>query len=123
MDIEFNNTAIKMLIRGNYNPEIPNTQVEEIALLPDRTNLSAIASVLQQGSTLRKRISGKAYVESLSDYQTLRGYWESGTTGTYDDGEVNATYMIAFMSGAEKYQGTIMDLQGHYEFDISFVEV
>ena len=120
----FNGTTLKMLVKGNYNPEIPNTQVEETALLPDRTNLSAIASTLQQGSSLRKRISGKAFVSSLNDYRTLRTYWLNGTTGTYSDGaDINDTYMIAFMSGAEKYQGSSMGLQDHFEFDITFVEV
>lgn len=103
MAITWNNITLKVLV-GTFRPGIPSASVNEIPLIPDAADLDAVATVLQQGSTGRKRVSGKLYLSSMTDYNTLVTAWLAGTTGTLaDDDTLNATYMIESL-GEPEYQ-------------------
>lgn len=114
----WNSITLKFLVNSEFTPGTPGATISEIPILPDPDDLDAVASVLQQGPSLRDRVSGKCYVSSMTDYQTLKTAYKSGTTATLAIGAfINATYMISHL-GAPRY------VQSDYiDFDIEFVEV
>lgn len=118
MAITWNSITLKVLVSSDWNPGTPSTNITEIPLLPDPNNPGAIASVIQQGPTLRNRAKGRIYLSSMDDYNTLATAWKSGTTATLNDGNtLNATYMIETLGPAVYKQSDVIFA------DISLVEV
>lgn len=116
--ITWNSITLKVLVGSEFNPYTPQTTISEIPLLPDTADLDAIASVIQQGPTLRNRFRGKCYVSAIGDYETLKGHLASGTTGTLVAGSfINATYTISYIGPARYVQSDYID------FDLELLEV
>lgn len=111
-------TALKILI-GTLRPGAIPANVIEVPLLPDSTDIDAIASVLQQTGTLRKRVKGKLYVSAIASYTAYVTDYRAGTTRTLtiDDTGIAATYMIESLGEPEFIQSDAIF------FDICWVEV
>ncbi len=113
----WNGTALQVL-HGSWRPGIPSNHINEIALIPDAADLSAQASVIQQGGRLRKRVKAKLYVTGMTAYNNFVNYYLAGTSGTLADGDtLNGSYMIESMGEPEYINDSAVF------FDIVFVEV
>ncbi|MGE5390910.1 MAG: hypothetical protein ACM3PE_07585 [Deltaproteobacteria bacterium] len=113
----WNGTTLQVL-HGSWRPGIPSTHINEIALIPDALDLSAKASVVQQGGRLRQRVKAKLYVTSMTAYNGFLNSYLAGTSGTLADGDtLNGSYMIESMGEPEYINDVVVF------FDIVFVEV
>lgn len=117
MAITWGSTTIKVQV-GTWKPGILPAVFQEIQLIPDATNLTVVASVLQQGGRPRRRATGRVYVSSMTAYEALVTSYLTGTAQTLADGDsVNASYMIESIGEPEYKQNNAIF------FDIAFVEV
>ena len=117
MPITWGTTSLKVLV-GSWRPSVHSEQLTEVALIPDAHSFSAVCSVLQQGGTLRKRVKGKLYVSSMTDYQAFVTAKLTGTAATLADSDtLNASYMIESLGEPDYKQDNVIF------FDITFVEV
>ncbi|MDD3895069.1 MAG: hypothetical protein PHU36_08650 [Syntrophomonadaceae bacterium] len=114
----WNGTEIKILV-DTMRPGFTSGPLTEIPLLPDPTNLSAVSTVIQQQGRKRKRVKGKLYVETMSEFDAFEDDMNAGTEATLDiDGTtINGTYMIEFLGEPEYMQDDCVF------FDVTWIEV
>lgn len=56
---------------GTYEPPTARVRTNEIAILPDPADLSAVASILQSGGRDRKRVRFQGHVTTLAAYNSF----------------------------------------------------
>ena len=74
--------------KGSYNPPASDGTIVEIPLIPSSTDVTAIASVLQQSGGKRKKASFVGYATE-TDYLSLEADFEAATSRTFTDLESN----------------------------------
>jgi len=95
-------TGQAILIK-TYKPGIMPAAIVETDILPNGSDFSAISSVIQQKGRPRKRVRGRIYVSTISDYEDYIDDYVAGTTGSIDF--VSGTFMIEDLSDPTYMQG------------------
>lgn len=107
------------VIKGTYIPPWAEVAINEIALLPDPADLSAVSTVLQQGGRKRQIVTLTTYVKSYSTYTAMLADCMAGTQRTFTGADgYSATMIISSLSQAvRKIYPT------RFEFSVTFMEV
>lgn len=95
MSFQWGNTEI-YIIPDTYSPPWQEAPVNEIPLLPDPANPSAICTVLQQGGTKRPIVSFSTYVKEYSVYQGFLSDQVNGAVRTFIGPDGYSASMIIF---------------------------
>lgn len=118
MAFKWGNTEL-YIIKDTYNPPWAEATINEIALLPDPADLSAVSTVIQQGGRKRQTVSFSTYVKSYSVYTDMLADCMACIERTFTgaDGH-SATMIISSLSQAvRKIYPT------RFEFSVTLMEV
>lgn len=80
---------------GTWSPSQGAPVINEIPLLPDPANPSAVCSVLQQTGRARHKVRATVRLSSVTSYNALLSDMEAATSRILSDGDtVNGTFAI-----------------------------